>query len=103
MFLINIEACSPPTCTSHVGVFTLYSYKTIQLKISRVDEQTQKQCKESFYNRFFAFVSDGKSEHGKAVEELGLTSGHTECPGNNMCGVCFLEIHVHDRFVTGLI
>ena len=56
--------------------------------------------KKVFTTDFFAFVSDGKSEDRKAVEELGLTSSHTEFPGN-MCGVCFVEIP--DRFVTGLI
>ena len=59
--------------------------------------------KKVYRTDFFAFVSDGKSEDRKAVEDLGLTSGHTECPGKHMCGVSFVEIHVRSRFVTGLI
>ena len=47
LWIFNLEACSASACKLHVGVSTLNSDKTIQLKISRVDVITQKQCKES--------------------------------------------------------
>ena len=79
----------------------------------------------------YAFVSDGRSDKAirevdqqdgtgplsvdssymsvptpqldQASEEVGLTSGTTEFPGNNICDVSLVEIHVPDRLVTALI